>query len=284
MDRIEAFGRIVLPITSIEGQEHYYDYMNTWNSCVVNNNERIRPTREQAEDYMRLREENPSLFGDIQERNRYEKLQVYENRYDWRPIKSGEKHSVGLVSPSGEELLPNIFEDVFTCFNSMTGNQKIVPVYNGEAWALATLDKSPVLITDFRYNAIVPERWERNIFFVQDVETMKWGALRKMWSRTNCMLRSGHRLMTLEEVMPCIADEIYEDELLVEDPEEMPSLFFMTRVEDKVGILTDFGYSPIIFDTYEADTDDCSYRLIRKDRNEIVKADWWHPDGKIGTR
>ncbi len=48
--------------------------------------------------------------------------------------------------------------------------------------------------------------------------------------------------------MPPIADEIYEDEYCEEDSSQV---FFMTRIGEKVGILTNFGYSDIIYDTYE---------------------------------
>lgn len=77
--------------------------------------------------------------------------------------------------------------------------------------------------------------------------------------------------------MPCIADEIYEDELMTE---EAPTIFFMTRIGEKIGILTDFGYSKIIFDTYKTDDEKCTFRLIRNDRKRAHRANFWHPEGK----
>ena len=44
-------------------------------------------------------------------------------------------------------------------------------------------------------------------------------------------------------------------------PEE-PITFFMLRRCDKIGILTDFGYSDIIDDSYEADNAKCTFKLI----------------------
>lgn len=81
----------------------------------------------------------------------------------------------------------------------------------------------------------------------------------------------------LEILMPAIADEICEDELMTEDE---PTTFFMTLRGNKIGILTDFGYSDIIYDSYEADNTNCSFRLIRHDRKRARRADFWHPDGK----
>lgn len=83
----------------------------------------------------------------------------------------------------------------------------------------------------------------------------------------------------LELLMPPIADEIYEDELMTE---EEPTIFFMTRRGDKIGILTDFGYSDILYDTYETDDDKCTFRLIRNDRKRARRVSYWNPAGKQG--
>lgn len=109
---------------------------------------------------------------------------------------------------------------------------------------------------------------------------MKWGALRSIWQSTNAKPRDKHTLVTIESLMPCIADDIYQDEFMVDDPDEMPSLFFMLRRENKVGVLTDNGYSQIIYDSYDANSKDCSFRLIRNDRKRARRANWWNPGGK----
>lgn len=280
MESVNLFGRDVIPITTMQGQRNYYDHMNYWRSCVHNTNLRILPTEEEVGEYLNLKEEKPSMFGHLAERKRYNKLQAYENNYDWRPYKSGEVHSIGLVSPTGEQLLPNNFEDIFIQFDAINDKPNFVPVSNGEGWALVSLGPSPVLMTEFCYTAIIPERWERRMFFVQDNKTMKWGVLSIAYQPTNKALHNKNHLLTLETVMPCIADEIYEDEFMVEDLEEMPSLFFMTRVGNKIGILTAVGYSEIIYDRYEANNEECSFRLIRNDRIRARRADWWQPDGK----
>ena len=191
--------------------------------------------------------------------------------------KSGETHFIGLVSPTGEQLLPNFFEDVFTQFDAINTRIQFIPVSNGDGWALVSLRTSPVLMTEFLYNAIIPERWDRCIFFVQDKETMKWGALRAIWEYTNAQTRYKHSLVTIEPLMPCIADDIYEDELMTDCE---PTTFFMTRIGGKIGILTDWGYSKIIYDRYETDDTYRSFRLIQNDRKRARRADWYSPDGK----
>lgn len=280
MESVNLFGRDVIPITTMQGQQNYYDHMNYWRSCIQNTNLRILPTEEEVGEYLNLKEKRPSMFGDLHERKKYRKLQAYENNYDWRPYKSGEAHSIGLVSPTGEQLLPNNFEDIFIEFNAINDKPDFVPVSNGEGWALVSLGSSPVLMTEFCYTAIITERWERRMFFVQDNKTMKWGVLRAIRQSSNVNLRNTSLLVTIELLMPCIAEDIYEDDFMVDDPEEMPSMFFMLRIGNKVGILTDYGYSKIIYDSYETNSRDCSFRLIRNDRKRARRGDWWHPDGK----
>lgn len=280
MESVNLFGRDVIPITTMQSQRNYYDHMNYWRSCCHNTNIRILPTEEEVGEYLNLKEEKPSMFGHLAERKRYNKLQAYENNYDWRPHKSGEAHSVGLVSPTGEQLLSNNFDDIFIQFDAVNDKPDFIPVSNGEGWALVSLGSAPALMTEFRYAAIIPERWERRMFFVQDNKTMKWGALKAIRQSTNINSYDAKSLVTIELLMPCMADDIYEDEFMVDDPEEMPSLFFMLRIGDKVGVLTDYGFSKIIYDSYETNSRDCSFRLIRNDRKRARRADWWHPDGK----
>lgn len=282
MEGIEIFGRIVFPVTTMQAQKNYYDKLNYWRSCFHNTNLRILPTMEDAEEYLRLKNEKSSLVttGEIIQRKKEKKLEDYENHYDWRPKKSGESHLVGLVSPCGEQLIPNIFYDIFTQFDAINDRPDFIPVFNGEAWALVSLSVSPVLMTDFQYNAIIHERWERRLFFVQDKETMKWGVLSALTCSTNKEYRRGEYLTTIKQLMPCIADDIYEDEFTVDDTDEMPSLFFMIRAGKKVGVLTDFGYSDIRYDKYEVDNRECSFRLICNGRKRVHRANWWQPDGK----
>ena len=164
METIEIFNRIVVPITTTEGQIDYYNHMNYWKSCVNSKNLRIKSTTVEVDEYLKLKEDKPAMSGNLSDRKKFRKLQEYENNYDWRPTKSGEPHFIGLVSPTGERLLPNIFEDVFIQFDTLHDEQKLVPVSNGFGWGLASLEPAVALMTTFRYNAIIPERWERNLF------------------------------------------------------------------------------------------------------------------------
>ena len=278
MENIEYRGRIVYPITSEVGQKDYYEHLNYWRVCYQNNNPLILPSQEDVQEYMRLQEMENKLYcrTDKESRKMLRQFRVYDSQYDWRPRKSGSNKFVGLVSPTGEQLLPNSFADVFNQFDAINRRPFFVPVSNGEAWALVSLSNPHILMTAFQYNAIIPERWERRLFFVQEGETLKWGALRVSYPFLN-KRHYNDSLPLLETLMPTIADEIYEDELMTEDA---PTTFFMTRRGNKIGILTDFGFSDIIYDSYEADNTKCTFQLIRHDRKRARRANYWHSDGK----
>lgn len=278
----EFFEKIIIPqlypITTEVGQRGYYEHLNHWRVCYDNTNPLIIPTREEASDYLRLQSERDSLYGnnDKESRKKLRQLKSYDTQYDWRPQKSGDDTFVGIVSPTGEQLLPDSFADVFTQFDAINNKPIFVPVSNGEAWALASLTNPHVLITNFQYSNIITERWKRRLFFVQDKETKKWGALETTYPFLHTKPYKDC-LPLLRTLMPPIADDIYEDELMTEDE---PTTFFMIRREDKIGILTDFGYSDIIYDAYEVDNSNCTFRLIRHDREKELLTDYWHPSRK----
>ena len=278
MDALNVIDGTVCSITSEIGQKNYYDHLNHWRVCYQNSNPLIIPTKEDALEYLRLKAEKDKFCfcNDRESRRRYRQLEAYDTQYDWRPKKSGDDIFIGLISPTGEQLLPNSFADVFTQFDAINSTPQFIPVSNGEAWGLVSLTNPPVLMTDFKYKAIIPERWERKIFFVQDGETLKWGALRISYPFLN-RKRYKDSLPVLGTLMPTIADEIYEDEIMTEDA---PTTFFVTRRGDKIGLLTEFGYSDIIYDSYETDNIKCTFRLIRHDRKRARRPDYWHPDGK----
>lgn len=279
MERINFHDRWVAQITSEEGQRHYYSHFKHWRICRHNANPCLRPSQDDAAEYLRLKSIKPTYEPEESPEKRRDrrKLQLYNSRYDWRPHKSGGNGFVGLVSPTGEQFLPEFFVDVFTQFDAINHKPDFVPVFNGVAWGLVSLSSPPVLLTDFIYSNIIPERWEHTIFFVQDEGTKLWGAMSVECPILNINRRFRDRLCRIEQIMPTIADEIYEDSLTIGDDELS---IFMTRKGDKIGILTDFGYSRIEYDTYETKYDSHAIRLIRYDRKRAKRVDYFHPDGK----
>lgn len=218
LPRIEFRERYVDPITTEEGQQHYYDIS-----------------------------------------------------YDLRPRRTEAYGSYGLIAPDGAQLLPEIFADVFTQFDAVNHPLKFIPVFNGEAWGLVANTSPLVMTTDFIYNKILPERWEHSIYFVQDKETLKWGALRVAYPQTNGLKGKFPHVPMLKQLMPPIAEEIYEDELMTDCA---PTLFWMTRIDEKVGILTPHGYSKIIYDKYVPNPEEWNFRLIQNGKKRAKLIDY----------
>lgn len=271
--RIRVNGRLVDRITSEEGRLHYYDHLKYWRTCVVNTNPVISPTIPQALEYQELKNQKGSLapWGDLEERKRYRKLQLYDSRYDWRPQLSGSEGKHGLVHPDGREILPEYFADVFTQFDAVNQPPAFIPVSDGEAWGLVAVSSHPILVKDFIYSAIIPERWEGAMYFVQDRATMKWGALGVEYPQTNISKHTYPGIPLLVEVMPPIADEIFGDELLGDCA---PTCFWMTKTGDKVGILTPYGYTEIKYDTYETDDERFLFRMICRNKPGVDTFDY----------
>jgi hypothetical protein len=138
-----------------------------------------------------------------------------------------------------------------------------IPVMKEGRWALYTPGYTPTLATDFRYSSIIVERWGEGLFFVQDAESGKWGALHE----AHDMTRRSENMYKLEVLLPPIADDIYEDELM-EPCASHP--FWMIRCGEKVGILTPFGCTEMIYDTYEVDGEEFLFKLIGSTGKRIV--------------
>ena len=278
--RIEKNGRLVAEITSHNGQLHYYEHLTFQRSCRyrVNPPLRIIPSLEEAEDYISLEDKiRLGKYGDKIENNRYNS---YRNKYDWRAQLTGQEGARGLATPNGKMILPEQFHDIYTQFEAIFSLPRAIPVSNGMAWGLATPGRAPLLLVDFKYKTIMPERWHGNMFLVQDLETGKWGALSYSYEKSS-LKRKFHFIDRLYEVMPPIADEIYEDEYCYDDYSQ---IFYMTRVGDKIGILTNFGYSDIIYDTYEqsvrkARNKFSDFRLIRCDKKKGKLVSFTFPNG-----
>lgn len=271
--RISVHGRIVDRITSDDGQLHYYDHFNYWRSCVSNTNPVISPTPRQAIEYQQLIAEKDKLdmWGNLDMRRKYRKLALYNCRYDWRPHLSGDEGLRGLILPDGRELLPEKFVDIFTQFDAFNHLPHFIPVFNGEAWGLIAPSSPLIMVTDFIYAAIIPERWEHSVYFVQDKATLKWGALGLAYPNCNLINRKIERVPLLKQIMPPIADEILEDEL---QGDCAPTVFWMTRISDKIGILTPYGYSDIKYDTYKTDDENFLFHMIRHDRKRAKMLDY----------
>lgn len=262
---MEISGRIAWEITSEEGQSHYFDHLKYWRVCYANENPVIVPTRQEAAEYKKL------ILNPNQKRDVAGQFSLYEERYDWRAKKFQKDGNIGLQSPTGEQLLPPLFADVFDQFPAINNLPKFIPVSNGDAWALVSINEKPVLMTEFRYQRIIPERWTmRGLYFVQDKVTGKWGVLKNYYphlsrDRRRHRLDSDGRIAGIKEFMPTTADEILEAELYTDCA---PITFWISRRADKIGIITSYEATEIVYDSFVCNDEDLQISLFRDGRLE----------------
>lgn len=86
--------------------------------------------------------------------------------------------------------MPPVYFDVFTQFDAINDPLDWIPVSNGKVWGMIPMKSPEVILNEFSYTVIKPERWEHNIYFVRDKDNKKWGAL---------------TMPHLYYLMPCIA-------------------------------------------------------------------------------
>jgi hypothetical protein len=142
---------------------------------------------------------------------------------------------------------------------------RLVPVSDGDRWALYAPGEHPILVTNFIYSSIIVERWGNPIFFVQDPKTGKWGAL-----GISINLRhtpSEEKTYNVKEIMLMIADDIYEDEMMDGCGAYR---FWMIRSGEKVGILTTDWHSDIIYDTYDDNPETLSFTILKGDTRRTI--------------
>ena len=261
--RIEYKGRIVDQITSEEGQRNYFDRFN-FTRCYARSPV-IKPTQDEAIEYKRLRSlvNNHTLSPCKKNCEDWHKYEKYHYYYDWRPHKYVDKKGVGLLTPDGRELLPAKFNDIFIQFDAINQIPEFIPVYNGKAWGLVSLSSPPILVVDFKYKKIIPDRWNYNIFFVQDKNSLKWGALGIHNPQTNDIKHIWYDIPAIEEILSPISDEIFEDEILVDCS---CFTFYMLVIDNKIGILNHSGHTDIIYDYYEVDDYHMKIRLYSGDK------------------
>ena len=109
----------------------------------------------------------------------------------------------------------------------------------------------------------MPERWDGIIYFVQDDDTGKWGALSSIVPNTNNKHHwKSREAIGLTELLPPVADSIYEDHLYTDCA---PTSFWITRQGDKIGLLTPFTATEIIYNSYKDDPDEVWVDLITDD-------------------
>ena len=259
-------------ITSSKGKQHYYDHLEFfkkyWSSDPV---KKKVPSKEETIEYLELlkEERQGERWKQI---NGWHRLSKFTDLYDWRDIVTTSQDGLqGLISPDGNQLLPEKFQKVLGQTVTIKYGKEPVAVSNGEGCGLVYPSDTPVMLTPFIYKDIILERWEHEFYFVQSKETGKWGALKFNNERT-CKIHPRKRvrnqwIKVLEEVLTVEYDEIYEDEICTDCS---PTLFWVFRKGDKLGILTPWHHSEAIYEGYKTDPENCSFTLFKEGEKTIM--------------
>lgn len=136
-------------------------------------------------------------------------------------------------------------------------------VCDGEKMGIVSVGDHPVAMTDFRFSNIIGERMNGGLFFVQDADNGKWGAYCMTFSRVN--RHEGRRsldskIVGLKEILPTIADEIFETDLYTDCS---PTFFWVARQGDKIGIITRWNATDIIYNSFSGNEDDTMVALFQ---------------------
>ena len=277
LPRIEFRNRIVDPITTVQGRQHYYDFWDYWRVCYSTENKCLLPTIAEAKEYIRLsmQEESLKVQNSFEARKKLVNLRNYKTKYDWRPQLKGSKGAYGFYTPDGIKMLSPTYHNIFRHFDAYSTHQPyFIPVFNGTHWGMVSLFDKPERVLEFKYSNIIVERWDYRYYFVQDASTKKWGVYRIVFKPqlSNKTDKKLNHFPILEQYLECIADEIYEDELCAE---EAPITFFMLIKGDKVGVINDFGKTEIEYDYYEIDNENSLIKLHSGNKCKII--DFFNP-------
>ena len=155
------------------------------------------------------------------------------------------------------EALEHYYDGV----DSVRGRFKAVS--DGDKMGIVSVGDHPVAMTDFRFSNVMVERWDGGLFFVQDADSGKWGAYSITFPRKNRREeRRGidGKIVGLKEILPTIADEIFETELYTDCS---PTTFWVARQGDKIGIITRWNATDIIYDSFSGNEDDIKVTLFQ---------------------
>lgn len=134
---------------------------------------------------------------------------------------------------------------------------------NGERMGIVSVCGNPVAMTDFRFRDVIVERWGGGIFFVQDADTGKWGVYSMTYprmKRRDIRHWLDNRIVGLKEILPTIADEIFEAELYTDCA---PTTFWVARQGETIGIITRWKATGIIYDSFTGNDEDMEVTLFQ---------------------
>lgn len=245
-------------ITNEFGWSHYYDHLK-FRSLINDDDHSILKKIPSVDDYEEFKSLRDKVSRDDSDYAK-EKIAAFEADYDWRDQLFIDDYSgkIGLISANGEKSLPPIFDEIRELPDTLFKYQRYVPVRYGDFWGIVTLGTTNVCVLPFKYNNIIMERWNNELFFVQDKEE-NWGVNRIVNQLYDDSFVPPVVIPSIEPFVPCEFDAISEGELHA-TCSSVP--YWVLHKGDKFGVMTPHGYTPAIFDAIHPNHKDAGFCFI----------------------
>ncbi|MDO5396179.1 MAG: hypothetical protein Q4F07_09500 [Bacteroidales bacterium] len=134
---------------------------------------------------------------------------------------------------------------------------------------IVTTGDNTVCVLPFKFQNIITERWNKKLFFVQGRDE-KWGAYRILNNFDNVSFESVINILSIEPFVPLEYDAISEAEL---EDTCAPITYWILHKDDKIGIMTEFAYTPAVFDFIKPIHEDWAFCFVKG--NKHIKLDYY---------
>lgn len=268
MNRIAYKGIYLYPITTQSGWSHYYDHLKYRSRIYAEHPPVLRktPTINDYEEYMALKSMAPGFNGltGAKLNKVRKKLAEFEADFEWRDqlVTSKGGDECGLISVTGKTVVPRCFSEIRERPNTIFNKDPFIPVRKNENWGIVTTGDSTVCVLPFKFQNIITEHWNKKLFFVQGRDS-KWGAYRILNNFDNVSFESVINILSIEPFVPLEYDVISEAEL---EDTCAPTPYWVIHKDDKIGIMTEFAYTPAVFDFIKPIHEDCEFCFVKGDK------------------
>lgn len=275
MNRIAYKGIYLYQITTQSGWSHYYDHLKYRSRIYAEHPPVLRktPTINGYEEYMALKSMAPGFNGltGAKLNKARKKLAEFEADFEWRDQlvtnKGGDE--CGLISVIGKTVVPRCFSEIRERPNTIFNKDPFIPVRKNENWGIVTTGEITICVLPFDFQNIITERWEKRLFFVQNHDS-KWGAYRIVNNLHNESFKWSISIPSIEPFVPLEFDAISEAEL---EDTCAPVTYWIIHKDDKIGIMTEFAYTPAVFDSIQPIHEDLAFCFVKGDRH--IKLDYY---------
>lgn len=196
------------------------------------------------------------------------KLAEFEADFEWRDqlVTSKGGDECGLISVTGKTVIPRCFSEIRERPDTIFNKDQFIPVRKNENWGIVTTGENTICALPFDFQNIITERWGKRLFFVQDWDG-KWGVYRIVSNISQCLTIS---IPSIEQFVPLEYDAISEAELY---DTCAPITYWILNKDDKIGVMTEFAYTPAVFDFIKPIHEDCAFCFVKGDRH--IKLDYY---------